>query len=72
VEQEIYPGDSTMFRLMEGLFHYNGLIRYGMVGNAVSQQLDAGPMVDFTVKILKEKPDFLLCPCGCDACERRK
>jgi aminoglycoside 3-N-acetyltransferase len=72
VEQETFPGDSSAFTLMDGFFKYHGISSHGYIGSARSQLLDAAQMVDMTIHLLKEKPDFLLCPPGCAACDVRR
>ena len=73
VRQTEFPGCSGHFTAMEGIFQYLDIARYGRVGNAVSQLLDAKPMVDVTVKVLKKRPDFLLCyRASCSCCQSRR
>ena len=73
VPQEQYPGCSDHFDVMDELFTNKGITRYGLVGNAVCQLMEMNEMVDCTVEILREKPDFLLCyrP-ECPACQKRR
>jgi aminoglycoside 3-N-acetyltransferase len=73
VPQEQYPGCSDNFGVMEGLLKHNGLIACGMVGYAVCQLMSMKDIVDFTVLLLKEQPDFLLCHRSeCPACVPRR
>lgn len=73
VPQTKFPGCSSHFGVMEGLFQFNNLIRYGLVGDAVCRLMDMKGIVDFTVGILKERPDFLLChEPECPVCGRRR
>jgi aminoglycoside 3-N-acetyltransferase len=73
IPQEEFPGCSSHFYIMEGLFKMNGMIQYGTVGNAVCQLMDAKKMIDMTVAMIKEKPDLLLCynP-KCHTCASRR
>ena len=72
VKLSVYPGCSNNFNVMDGFFKYHGISREGYVGSAYSQLLDAKSMVDFTVEVLKNRPDFLLCPGKCGGCEKRR
>lgn len=73
VPQTNFPGHSGAFLLLEGLFYYNKLVKYGMVGNAVSMIMYIKDIVDFTIDILKNDPEFLLChDRACPCCNRRR
>jgi aminoglycoside 3-N-acetyltransferase len=73
VPQTKFPGCSSHFGVMEGLFKLNGLIRYALVGDAVCQLMDMKSIVDFTTELLEEQPDFLLChEPKCPACGIRR
>ncbi len=73
VYQDNFPGHSGAFNRLEGMLYYEGLVHYGSVGEAVAMLMDAKPVVDFTVKVLREKPDFLLCyDPACPSCPRRR
>jgi aminoglycoside 3-N-acetyltransferase len=73
IRQTNFPGDSTAFNRLEGMFYYQGIVKYGMIGAAVSMVMHARDIVDFTLNILKNKPDFLLChDSACTCCPRRR
>jgi aminoglycoside 3-N-acetyltransferase len=73
IRQINFPGDSTAFSRLEGMLYYRGFVKYGMVGAAVSMVMYAKDIVDFTLEVLKNKPDFLLCyDSACTCCPRRR
>lgn len=73
VEQTEFPACSSNFKLMEALYRYHGIGGFGYIGNAFTHILDMKPMIDYTVGLINEKPDFLLCHWReCPVCSRRR
>jgi len=60
-------------RLFEKLFNQRGLIRYGRIGKARTMLMDAGPVLDTMVELLRNNPMAALCPHdNCPDCVDRK
>jgi len=73
ITQVSFPGCSRRFDLMDSYFQFNDIAKKGKIGNGVSQLLNMKEMIDLTVAMLREKPDFFLCyDEDCPCCGKRR
>lgn len=71
--QTEFPGCSSRFDLIEGFLWRDGMVRYGRLGGAACQLIDAAGLVDTAVEILHKKNGFFLCmDDGCPCCPARR
>lgn len=72
-KQKEYPGCSSNFDIVQEYLINNNLVSFGKIGNAYSQLIDAGGMVEIITKLIKNQPDILLCNNhDCPCCPTRK
>jgi aminoglycoside N3'-acetyltransferase len=71
--QSEYPGCSSRFDLIEGFLCRDGLVRYGKLGGANTQLVDAAGLIDTAIGLLRDKNDFFLClDTSCPCCPARR
>ena len=63
---------SKSFRNIHPHLDREGLVRRGRVGAAPTQVMVGRELIDKLVPLLRRKPDLLLCPPGCRACDLRR
>lgn len=71
--QREYPGCSEQFEVLESLFEKAGIVKKGMIGNAPSRLIEAGPMLECVIHALQKNPMLLLCTDqNCPCCPARR
>lgn len=71
--QAEFPGCSGRFDRIEGDLRRGGMVRFGRLGCADAQLVDAAGLVDTAVGLLRIEPGFFLCTDeGCPCCPARR
>ena len=66
------PGDSKAFGVLQPYLDRRGLITHGLVGEAPTQVMAGGAVIDALVPLIKRRPELPLCAesAKCRACGR--